>query len=70
MDHFDLVIRNTSEVATCDGPPGPDALATIAAIPKGAVAISGGRVAWVGPETELPKEGLGPGTEELDARGI
>ncbi len=69
MDSFDLVIRNTSEVATCDGPVGPDAIATIAAIPKGAVAISGGRIAWLGPEVDLPKEGIGPETEELDARG-
>ncbi len=69
MDPFDLVIRNTSEVATCDGPLGPDAIATIAAIPKGAVAISGGRIAWVGPEAELPKEAMGPETEALDARG-
>ncbi len=69
MDPFDVVIRNTSEVATCDGPLGADAIATIAAIEKGAVAISGGRIAWLGPESELPKDGVAPHTEELDARG-
>jgi len=69
MDHFDLVVRNTSEVATCDGPLGPDALATIATIPKGAIGISGGKIAWLGPEADLPKEAIGPETEELDARG-
>jgi imidazolonepropionase len=69
VDPFDLVIRNTSEVATCDGPLGADAIATIAAIPQGAIAISGGRIAWVGPETQLPPEAVGPETEVLDARG-
>lgn len=69
MDPFDLVIRNTSEVVTCDGPVGPDALATLAAIERGAVGISGGRIAWLGPEADLPKEAQGPETEVLDARG-
>jgi imidazolonepropionase len=69
VDPFDLVIRNTSEVLTCDGPQGPDAVATLAALPKGAVGISGGKVAWLGPESELPKEALGPDVAEIDARG-
>lgn len=69
MDPFDLVIRNASEVATCDGPVGADALATIAAIPRGAVGIAGGKIAWLGPEADLPKEALGPDVDEVDARG-
>ena len=69
MDPFDLVIRNTSEVVTCDGPTGPDAIATLAVIPNGAIGIAGGKIAWLGPDAELPKEALGPETETLDARG-
>ena len=69
MDPFDLVIRNTSEVATCDGPIGKDALATIAAIPNGAVGIAGGKIAWLGPESELPKEAMTEDVDEVVARG-
>ncbi len=58
---FDLVIRNTSEVVTCDGPDADP----LAPIPKGAVAIKNGKIAWLGPDSELP----GPGDDELDARG-
>ncbi len=69
MDPFDLVIRNTSEVLTCDGPVGADAEATIAAIPRGAIGIAGGKIAWLGPEAQLPKEALGEDVDEIDARG-
>ncbi len=65
---FDLVVRNSSEVVTCDGPLGR-AEETLAPIPKGAIGIEGGKVAWLGPEAELPREQIGAHTEELDARG-
>lgn len=60
---FDVVIRNTSEVVTCDG--SGTAEEVLKPIPKGAVAIKNGKIAWLGPDSELP----GPGDDELDARG-
>ena len=45
-----LVLRNAL-VATCDRGPGDAGL-----IARGAVALAGGRVAWVGREEELPAE--------------
>lgn len=58
---FDLVIRNTSEVVTCDGPAGDP----LKAIAKGAIGITKGRIEYLGPEADLP----GKGDDELDARG-
>ena len=60
---FDLVIRNTSEVVTCDGAGTPEDV--LKPISKGAVAIKNGKIAWLGPEKELP----GEGDDTLDARG-
>lgn len=60
---FDVVIRNTSEVVTCDG--SGTAEEVLKPIPKGAVAIKNGKIAWLGPDSELP----GAGDDELDARG-
>ncbi|MBK7858888.1 MAG: imidazolonepropionase [Archangiaceae bacterium] len=60
---FDLVIRNTSEVVTCDGQGRPEAV--LAPIPRGAVAIKSGRIAWLGPEASLPPSDA----EVIDARG-
>lgn len=66
---FDVLIRNTSEVVTCDGPIDPDATATLAPIPKGAIGIEAGRIAWLGPESEIPEHAVVPHTETLDCRG-
>ncbi|HVL81484.1 MAG TPA: imidazolonepropionase [Actinomycetota bacterium] len=52
----DLVVRNCSEVVTCDPSCG--------VVESGAVAITDGRVTWVGPDGEAPVA-----LEELDAAG-
>jgi imidazolonepropionase len=62
-----LVVRNTSEVVTCDGPLGGRAEETLARIPRGAIGIEGGRVVFVGPEADLPA--VSPDTTVIDARG-
>jgi imidazolonepropionase len=51
---IDLVVRNTSEVVTCDGPLGVRAEETLRRIPRGAIGVANGRVAFVGPEAQLP----------------
>src|SRR3954466_16263461 len=60
---FDLVIRNTSEVVTCDGEGKPEDV--LHPIPKGAIGIKSGKIAFLGPEKDLP----GEGDDTLDARG-
>ncbi len=60
---FDLVIKNTSEVVTCDGTGSPEEV--LKPIPKGAIGIKSGRIEFLGPEAELP----GEGDDTLDARG-
>lgn len=65
---FDLIIRNTSELLTCDGPLGKPA-ETLKPIPNGALAIADGKIAWLGPDAELPRDQVDAHTEEIDARG-
>jgi imidazolonepropionase len=65
---LDVVVRNARAVITADGPEG-QAEEMLGVIPGGAVGIRGGRVAWLGPESQLPAEALGPGTESVDAGG-
>jgi len=60
---FDLVIKNTSEVVTCDGTGSPEDV--LKPIPKGAIGIKNGRIEYLGPESGLP----GEGDDTLDARG-
>jgi len=55
------VIRG-AQVASCAGD------AAYGLIPKGAVAIAGSRIAWAGPERELPAH-LPTGVEVMDVRG-
>lgn len=69
MNPFDVLIRNTSEVVTCDGPLAGPAEATLGAIPAGAIGLTGERVAWLGPESELPKDAISPSTKVVDAHG-
>lgn len=38
-------------------------------VPTGAVAITGGRIAWVGRSADLPEHDLGPETELHDVEG-
>jgi imidazolonepropionase len=59
--HWTRVIRG-AQVATCAGS------AAYGLIPKGAVAVAGPDIAWVGPERELPAH-LPATVEVTDARG-
>ena len=38
-------------------------------VPDGAVAVTGGRIDWVGPRSELPADDVGPETVEHDVQG-
>lgn len=62
-DDIDLLIHGTSEVLTCAA----DAPDRLGRIPRGAVAIRGGRIAAVGPEAELRRRW--PDAPVLDAEG-
>ncbi len=67
MQHFDVLIRNTSSVITADGPLGPDAERTLAPIPRGAIGIRDGKIAFLGTEAELPPDALRDAHQLLDA---
>ncbi|MBL9037972.1 MAG: imidazolonepropionase [Archangium sp.] len=69
MPSFDMVLVSTAELVTCDGPTGDSAEKMLGVIPRGAVGIAGGRIAWVGPEAALPDGAIGPQTVRLDAQG-
>jgi imidazolonepropionase len=61
-----LLVRGTSMVVTADGP-GP---ADLGVIEGGAVLCQDGRVVWVGPEAQLPRDLMAGGDiPELDAGG-
>ncbi len=66
---FDLVVVNTSEVLTCQGRPTEAADRALAPIPRGAVGVEQGHVAFLGPEERLPADAVGPSTRLLDAKG-
>ena len=59
----DLVVRN-AQVVTCAGA-GESAKERLGVISRGAIAIRGDRVAWVGEDAERPRGA----TREIDARG-
>jgi imidazolonepropionase len=53
----DLVITNTSQVITLSGPDSPRTggqMSELGIVHRGAIAVAGGRIVWVGPEKELP----------------
>lgn len=60
---IDLLITGASEVLTCAA----DAADRIGRIPRGAIAIQGGRIVAVGPEAEVRRRW--PGAPALDAGG-
>jgi imidazolonepropionase len=66
---FDLLIRNTSEVVTAAGAPSGPAEAALAVISAGAVGVRAGRVAFLGPERDIPPGTVDEETPVLDARG-
>ncbi|HJL16146.1 MAG TPA: imidazolonepropionase, partial [Sandaracinaceae bacterium LLY-WYZ-13_1] len=65
MNDFDLLVTN-ARVVTCDGPPDALAAERLGIVDDGAVAVEGGRVAWVGPAAEL---GVVRAARSLDAGG-
>lgn len=67
MQPFDLLIENTSELVTCDGPATGRAEATLAPIVRGKLGLSGGRVAWLG--TDVPAGAVTSATKIVDAQG-
>lgn len=63
-----LVFANTSEVACCTGPSrGGENADPAAIVPRGAVAVRGGRIAAVGPEDEVLR--AHPDAERIDCGG-
>jgi imidazolonepropionase len=64
---FDLLVRNTSEVVTCDGPLDGPAEQSLAPIAGGCVGVVGDRVAWLG--SQVPDGAVGPSTVIVDAHG-
>jgi imidazolonepropionase len=71
----DLIIENASEVLTLErpgleGPRRGEDLQEIGRIERGAVACSGGTIAWVGPQEELARRvSVTPDATRLDAAG-
>ncbi len=68
----ELVVTNLAEVVTLAEGPTPrvgEAMGRLGRIPGGALAVAGGRVAWVGPERALGREvRLRSGGERVDGR--
>ena len=69
MAVLDLLIRNASEVLTVSGELGASDEALLTPRPRELVGVAGGRIAYLGPEDQLPAGSRGPGTEVLDAQG-
>lgn len=69
MEPLELLVRNTSEVLTVEGTHRQPAEQALTPHPRACVGVRGGRVAWVGPEAELPPGAVSPQTEVLDAQG-
>ena len=66
---MELVVRNASELVTCDGPAGGRAEDTLGRIHRGAIGVQGGRVRFLGPEAQLPPSAIGASTRVIDAHG-
>jgi len=59
---LDVLIRNTSEILAVGD-------LSLSPVPRGALGITGGRVAYLGPEDALPAEAVNPKTRVIDAHG-
>ncbi|MDX2014278.1 MAG: imidazolonepropionase [Myxococcaceae bacterium] len=66
---MDLVVRNTSELVTCDGPLGGRAEETLGRVARGVVGVQGGRISFLGPEEALPTGAITATTRVIDAQG-
>lgn len=64
-----LLVRNTAEVVTCDGPLTGRAEDALGRLTAGVVGVEDGKIAFVGPEDELPFSAITPQTTIIDARG-
>lgn len=62
---MDLVIRNASEVVTCDGPLEARAEETLGRLPNSVIGVKNGKIAFLGPESSLPASNA----TIIDARG-
>ncbi|WP_163864438.1 imidazolonepropionase [Myxococcus eversor] len=69
MQALELLVRNTSEVLTLEGTHREPAEAALTPKPGACVGVREGRIAFVGPESELPSGAVGPDTQVLDAEG-
>jgi imidazolonepropionase len=64
---IDLLVRNASEVVTCDGPLRASAEEALGIRPHTAIGVRDGRVAFIGSEDALPADAMGPTTTVVDA---
>jgi len=69
MEALELLVRNTSEVLTLEGTHREPAENALTPKPGACVGVREGRIAYVGPESELPSGAVGPDTQVLDAEG-
>ncbi|MHA7630631.1 imidazolonepropionase [Corallococcus sp. M7] len=69
MEALDLWVRNTSEVLTVEGTHREPAEKALTPRPGAGIGVKDGRVAYVGPESGLPKGALTDATELIDAEG-
>ena len=69
MEALDLWVRNTSEVLTVEGTHREPAEAALTPRPGAGIGVKDGRVAYVGPESGLPRGALTDATEIIDAEG-
>ncbi|NPC69416.1 imidazolonepropionase [Corallococcus exiguus] len=69
MEALDLWVRNTSEVLTVEGTHREPAESALTPRPGAGIGVKDGRVAYVGPESGLPKGAFTDATEIIDAEG-
>ncbi|SVB80991.1 uncharacterized protein METZ01_LOCUS233845, partial [marine metagenome] len=60
---FDSVWLNNQIATMCSG------ATAYGEVPDGAVAVTDGKIEWVGPRSELPEAGVSPETKIYDAGG-
>lgn len=65
---FDVLISGASVVYTCAGA-SSDLTAVLDPLPRHAVGVTGQRVAWIGPQAQVPAERVSSSTLVVDAAG-
>jgi imidazolonepropionase len=66
---MDLVVRNASEIVTCDGALEAPAEETLGRLPGGVIGVREGRVAFLGAAEALPASAISSRTVVIDAKG-